>query len=746
MMACKRTHASRGQGARGASNLTVCCVDSLLLFGCALLSIATGQSINTAGNAPPGFNMKLEKISFPNMYRGYSEVLYSDHVRYSQYVPGKDGIKIAVDIYLPALHTVPVDKPMPVVLLHYRTKPRAETDRGLAELKRAGVFDMLARGYVVIWAQQRGSGASFGPQKGFVTPVNGEDVKALIAWAAKQSWSTGKVAMMGGSHGGFIQWITTASLPPELLAITPAVTTTNFYPVNFPGGVSSMGTPGQPGAPARDGRAAPVGSADPVDEDVAPEFPLLKAAAKSQTGNIDLQQEYLPHMHRDTFSPSVGYAPMLVDPPINYAKEIESSGVRSYNFAGWFDLSPGLQFLDYRQFGEKILIGPWAHETSNPVMVVERLRWFDRYLKGIANQVDLEPPVYYYTINAPPGQEWNFAADWPIPTEIRTKFYFAAGRTGTVASQNDGGLSLRGPTQTDAADTYKVDPDVSAFGGRFNRMERRWSGDMAADVDSRGLSYTAAPFEQNTEITGHPIVHLWVTSTAKDGDFIAWIEDVGTDGKSTFVTDGAIRGSHRKLQAQQPWDDMGLPYHPSMEADALPLPQVEPAELVFDAYPISYVFRQGHRIRITITGGEKNTYQPPPGFDKANPPTIRVYREGKHASYVDLPVIPAESKFFAGTASAKNRLVEYTGPAQLYLGSDRAFLRLGSQWIRCIASTADRVAKLPSALVCKSGAGPLNVRVSRNRQGECTAALTGSNISFEGAIPKGTGPDALIRK
>ena len=56
---------------------------------------------------------------------------------------------------------------------------------------------------------------------------------------------------------------------------------------------------------------------------------------------------------------------------------------------------------------------------------------------------------------------------------------------------------------------------------------------------------------------------------------------------------------------------MGLPYHAHTIADSIPLPQVEPTELVFDAYPMSYVFKQGHRIRVTITGGEKNTYHRP---------------------------------------------------------------------------------------------------------------------------------------
>jgi uncharacterized protein len=451
-------------------------------------------------------------------------------------------------------------------------------------------------------------------------------------------------------------------------------------------------------------------------------------------------------MHRDTFSPSVGYAPGLVDAPVTYAREIKSSGVRIYSLAGWQDASPGYQLLDYREFGDKILIGPWAHETSNPVLIVERLRWFDRYLKDIQNQVDLEPPVYYCTINAPSEQAWNFAADWPLATEVRTKFFFSEGKTGTVSSTNDGRLSLKAPGNSGASDYYTIDPDIIAFDGRFNKLARGWDGDMVPGVDSRGLTYSTPLLERDIEITGHPIIHLWVTSTAKDGDFVAWIEDVGPDGRSRFVTDGSIRGSHRKLQKQQPYDDMGLPYHPSMIADSLPLPQAEPAELVFDTFPMSYVFQRGHRIRLTITGGEKNTYQQPQGFDRTHPPTVRVYRGGTHASYIDLPVIPVQSKFFSGTATVKTESIKYDGPSHLYVGSDRAFLRLENQWIRCIAPDTRRVATLAPAFTCESDAGPLTVRVARNREGGRTAVVTGSNISFKGTIPRDSKPSSIMQE
>jgi predicted acyl esterase len=44
----------------------------------------------------------LQKVSKPGEYYGYSEMLYQEIIRSSQYIPGFDGTKLAIDIYRPA--------------------------------------------------------------------------------------------------------------------------------------------------------------------------------------------------------------------------------------------------------------------------------------------------------------------------------------------------------------------------------------------------------------------------------------------------------------------------------------------------------------------------------------------------------------------------------------------------------------------------------------------------------------------
>jgi len=65
-----------------------------------------------------------------------------------------------------------------------------------------------------------------------------------------------------------------------------------------------------------------------------------------------------------------------------------------------------------------------------------------------------------------------------------------------------------------------------------------------------------SPFEFRCNRDGHPIAHLWVTSTAVDGYFFVFLEDVGKNGASNYVSDRGIRASRRALHSSSPWNDL----------------------------------------------------------------------------------------------------------------------------------------------------------------------------------------------
>jgi uncharacterized protein len=395
--------------------------------------------------------------------------------------------------------------------------------------------------------------------------------------------------------------------------------------------------PGKPGIPA------PAETAKPVDADTS--GAMAEAAIKGHKPSPGLYQMFPgPYIFRNSYVPEIKDMPAIVTSPITYSDEIKLSGVKMYNVAAWYDQAPASQLGAWRLWGGKLIIGPWVHEMTVDIEIpkiellqIETLRWMDYTLKGIQNGIDSEPSIYYCTVNAAENKQWKFTSVWPLPGQKLTKYYFDAGPAKTVSSINDGGLTGTRPGFS-GSDNYEVDYSIQVFDGKFRENARFWDGDMTGGTDRKGLTYTSERLSADIEVTGHPVVHLWVSSTSQDGDFHAFLEEVdGETNKSRFVTNGMIRASNRALSTRAPWSDLGLPYHRCWDVDAKPLTPGEIVELAFDLYPISYVFRRGNRIRLTVTGANAPIY---PGIKEDPAPRVTVYRYGAYSSYIELPVIP----------------------------------------------------------------------------------------------------------
>lgn len=99
----------------------------------------------------------------------------------------------------------------------------------------------VPRGYAVINCDLRGSGASEGIGE-FLSELEGEDYAELIAWAAAQPWSSGKVGLCGVSYLAISQYFAAAQRPPALAAICPWEGINDLYhDFAFPGGVHEDG-------------------------------------------------------------------------------------------------------------------------------------------------------------------------------------------------------------------------------------------------------------------------------------------------------------------------------------------------------------------------------------------------------------------------------------------------------------------------------------------------------------------------
>ncbi len=294
-----------------------------------------------------------------------------------------------------------------------------------------------------------------------------------------------------------------------------------------------------------------------------------------------------------------------------------------------------------------------SHSSPNPkvnqeifrIVLPEMQRWFDYWLKGIDNGIMNEPKIHYHVMKAPNEWEWRTANAWPLPEQNPIKYYFDAGPSGSVESVNDGQLSAELPSDNSGKDDYEVDyTTTSGIATRWdNAVGEGFDYSGIGENDKKGLTYTTETLAEDVEVTGHPVVHLWVSSTATDGDFFVYLEEVDGEGVSHYVSEGTLRASHRAINEPY-YDNLGLPFHRSHKEDIVELEPGEPAELSFDLQPTSNFFNAGNRIRITITCADKDNALTP---ELSPPPTVSVYRNAQHASYISLPVIGVAEKILS---------------------------------------------------------------------------------------------------
>src|SRR5262249_33169383 len=120
----------------------------------------------------------------------------------------RDGVRLAADVWRPD----EAGGPFPV-LLEYLPYRKTEA--------RGGSFPLysyfLRHGYVVVRADIRGTGNSEGTLIPYeYSEIEQRDGDDVIAWLARQPFSTGRVGMFGISWGG-LNAIHIAMLPPHAL-------------------------------------------------------------------------------------------------------------------------------------------------------------------------------------------------------------------------------------------------------------------------------------------------------------------------------------------------------------------------------------------------------------------------------------------------------------------------------------------------------------------------------------------------
>ena len=124
-----------------------------------------------------------------------------------------------------------------------------------------------------------------------------------------------------------------------------------------------------------------------------------------------------------------------------------------------------------------------------------------------------------------------------------------------------------------------------------------------------------------------------MSANATDGAVFVYLEDVHPGGEVTYVTEGQLRAIHRGLAAS-PIENDPVPFHTLRRADSRPLIPGEVAELVFDLLPTSFLFQEGHSIRVAIAGADAGQFDAPL---PVSPLICEVHRDLIHRSRIKLP-------------------------------------------------------------------------------------------------------------
>jgi len=336
-----------------------------------------------------------------------------------------------------------------------------------------------------------------------------------------------------------------------------------------------------------------------------------------------------------------------------FLEQFRASSVPTYLWDGWQDPAPSERLLYFFNLDQprKLSIGPWSHgpnETDDPREVahtrlaeIEILRWFDYWLKGIDNGILQEPKINYAVTQDISRWEWRTASTFPPTEAIATDFFFAGGDSGSIQSINDGLLLREPPAAGPLADRYTA--DYSLWVGPRTRNHDATGGgpikydDLAAN-DAKALTYTTQPLETAVSIAGFPIMSFFTSSTAEKLNFMVYLEEVDPAGKSTLVTQGAIRSSHRTIRSP-PYNTNGIPWTSSLQQDidsTTPLTE-GPVEIRFALEPVSKLFAAGSRIRVTIANADENLILSFPDWPR---PVTSIWRDANHPSRVTLHILP----------------------------------------------------------------------------------------------------------
>jgi predicted acyl esterase len=558
-----------------------------------------------------------------------------------------------------------------------------------------------AMGFAVVDIQMRGTGCSGGAFD-FFEPLQSIDGYDIVETFARQPWvKDHKVGMFGISYGGISQLFTAATRPPSLEAISPLSVIDATATTLYPGGIRNDGfavawakerqAEAQPAGQGKNG-TQPYAEQQIKDGDqVCKANQVLHPEAANLLAKIRANSHYVPSV-ADPLDPVTfvhkinvpvfmacqfedeqtgGHCPTLAEHMTGTKKKwftftngphIDSLAPDTYNRLYDF-LSiyvghnpPGLYAPQVQASAPVVYNAALGTPPNDPITLPPDPIQADPTVGMAQSDFEAQPSIRVLFDNgggqntlhtSQPGDPYpQFEASFksfPIPGTVAKRWFLGPNSALTDAAPGRRGVnSFTADAHALSLTDYGSNTGTGGLWGNAAQWDWRWK----SNPDGTAVSYLTSPLSADTAVVGAGAVHLWVKSSTPDVDLQVTVSEVTPDGHETFVQNGYLRASERKLSYSSN-DIMKQPSTllepvPSMLArDVQPMPSDRFVPVVVPLYYEGHVYRAGTRIRITIAA--PNGAQPVWSFSHTVPTGtshVSIAFSPTMPSFVVLPVVP----------------------------------------------------------------------------------------------------------
>lgn len=503
-------------------------------------------------------------------------------------VPMRDGVDLYADVYRPA---APADERYPALLA---ASPYQKDLAGLPAVptyptRETGPIEWyVRRGYVYVLADIRGTGKSEGEWE-ILSLTEQRDLYDLIEWIADQSWSSGRVGMIGQSYYGMVQWLAAIQRPPHLTCIAPYDASIDEYrEAAFHGGIASSGFITLWSYLVRGMHA------------FGPRGPEKLAALRSTIDQATLEHQTDDDHWRER---SAYWRLEEIEIPVlsigNWGKNARH--LRG-NILGFEKVrGPKKLYVEEGARPSSLNVAKALTDFDSPAFHERVLApWYDHWLKGEQTGVMEEPPVQLFVSGVDQHRSYS---EWPPSGVSYVPYYLAAGPAGAVSSLNDGRLSEEPPAATESGSGYSYPQPDWHLGTVM--IDSRGAPNQVARI----LTFTSDPLAEDLEVIGPVKLVLFASSDQPEAEFIVRLCDQHPDGDplpadaappADIISRGWLRASHRALDPEH--SSEARPFH--THRDPQPLEPGEVYRLEIEIWPAAHVFRRGHRLRLELANGD----------------------------------------------------------------------------------------------------------------------------------------------